>query len=79
MPNSGNSSIFRINKTVELDIEPTHLIIYTTTEVGYPSIYTNGKVQSVNETVCKITNVNGNKVSFPEILIIKIGLIFYWL
>ena len=55
-----------LTKTVELDIEPTHLIIYTTTEVGYPSIYTNGKVQSVNETVCKITNVNGNKVSFSR-------------
>lgn len=68
----GNSQIVEIpvfselTKTVELDIEPTHVVIYTTTGTGYASVYTNGNIQVDNDTVCKITSVDGNKVTFSR-------------
>ena len=55
-----------LSKTVELDIEPSYVVIFTTTETGYPTIYSNGKIQTTNNTVCKIDSVNGNKVTFSH-------------
>ena len=55
-----------LSKTIELDIEPSYVVIFTTTETGYPTIYSNGKIQTTNNTVCKIDSVNGNKVTFSH-------------
>ena len=55
-----------LSKTIELDIEPSYVVIFTTTGTGYPTIYSNGKIQTTNNTVCKIDSVNGNKVTFSH-------------
>ena len=55
-----------LSKTIELDIEPSYVVIFATTETGYPTIYSNGKIQTTNNTVCKIDSVNGNKVTFSH-------------
>ena len=58
------------SKTIELDIKPSYVVIFTTKtsgyESGFPSIYNNGDIFVVNPDVCKITSVNGNKVTFSR-------------
>lgn len=58
------------SKTIELDIEPSYVVIFATKtpgyESGFPSIYNNGDIFVVNPDVCKITSVNGNKVTFSR-------------
>ena len=55
-----------LSKTIELDFEPSYVAIFTTGGTGYPCIYNNGKIQIINDTVCKIDSINGNKVTFSH-------------
>ena len=47
-----------VSKTIELDIEPSYVVIFTTKvpgyESGFPSIYNNGDIFVVNSDVCCI-------------------------
>ena len=55
-----------LSKTIELDFNPSYVVIFTTTGTGYPSIYNNGNMLTTNDTVCKIVSINGNKVTFSH-------------
>ena len=64
------SKFTSLSKTIELDIEPSYVVIFATKKPGYesgfPSIYNNGDIFVVNPDVCKINSVTGNKVTFSH-------------